>query len=394
MAMKGLEMEPGLIEGKIRSRRRYSVKWNEYPKEVLPAWIADMDFGIPPLVKEGLAEAIELSETGYAPRKLTLDYLEAFSRWQLEEHKVSMNASEMIALTDVIQGFYLSIEALCAKGAGILFLTPSYPPFFSSVQATNRKVLTSELVLHDRRYEIDFDDFAKKAEQANPGGAILLCNPQNPTGRVFSTKELESIAQIALSNDLWIISDEIHADLCYEGSVHIPIMSVAPEVANKTVTLSSASKSFNLAGLHTAVLHAGSTEILSRLESIPQGLRGSPGSLGLLAGQIAFSSGQQWLEETLQKLDVNRKLFFELIEPYRDQLRSEMPQATYLAWLDFSGSLLKPTAQQYLLEHGHLALNPGENFIENVRDFARLNFATEADLIPEMTQRIISCLNG
>ena len=387
-------MEPGLIEGKIRSRRRYSVKWTEYPKEILPAWIADMDFGIPPLVKEGLAEAIELSETGYAPRQMTLDYLEAFSRWQLEEHQVSMDASEMIALTDVIQGFYLSIESLCAKDAGVLFLTPSYPPFFSSVQATNRKVLTSELVLHDRRYEIDFDDFAKKAEKASPGGAILLCNPQNPTGRVFGIGELESIAQIALANDLWIISDEIHADLCYQGSIHTPIMSIAPEVAMRTVTLSSASKSFNLAGLHTAVLHAGSAEILSRLESIPQGLRGSPGSLGLLAGQIAFSSSTQWLKEMLRKLDANRKLFFELLEPYRDKVRSEMPEATYLAWLDFSQSPLKPTAQQHLLKHGNIALNPGEAFIEGGTDFSRLNFATEAELIPEMVQRIVSCLRN
>jgi cystathionine beta-lyase len=385
-------MEPGSIEGRIRSRRKYSVKWTEHPKEILPAWIADMDFGIPPLVKEGLTEAIELSEIGYAPHKLTLDYLEAFSNWQFEQHQVSMSSSNMIALTDVIQGFYLAIDTLCAKDAGVLFLTPSYPPFFSSVNATKRKLVTSELVLHDRRYQIDFDDFADKAKEAGSGGAILLCNPQNPTGRVFDREEISLIAQIALSNNLWIISDEIHADLRYEGSIHTPIMAIAPEVAERCVTLSSASKSFNLAGLHTAVLHAGSPEILTRLNSIPAGLRGSPGSLGLLAGKIAFGTGAAWLKETLIKLDSNRKSLFALFEPYRNQFRSEIPEATYLAWLDFSQSQLKPTAQQYLLEKGRVALNPGEAFIEGGTDFARLNFATEAELIPEMFKRITSCL--
>ncbi len=385
-------MELSSIEERIRSRRKYSVKWTEHPQEILPAWIADMDFGIPPLVKEGLAEAIELSEIGYAPYKLTLDYLEAFSAWQLEQHHVSMDSSDMIPLTDVIQGFYLAIDTLCAKDAGVLFLTPSYPPFFTSVNATKRRLVTSELVLSDRRYQIDFDDFANKAKQAGNGGAILLCNPHNPTGRVFDREELSQIAQIALSNKLWIISDEIHADLCYEGSVHTPIIAISPEVASRCVTLSSASKSFNLAGLHTAVLHAGSPEILARLNSMPAGLRGSPGSLGLLAGKIAFGASAAWLKETVLKLDSNRKLLFASLEPYKHQVKSVIPEATYLAWLDFSQSQLKPTAQHYLLEKGHIALNPGETFFEGGTDFARLNFATEAELIPEMIKRITSCL--
>ena len=373
-----------------RARRIYSVKWLEYDADVIPAWVADTDLGIPPSVKVALDDVIAREEVGYPPYSLTLEYLAAFSEWQKSNHGVDMDPSFMMALSDVIQGFNLAISTLVAKDSGVVFFTPSYPPFFSAVEGNNRRLLTSDLVAGDNGYEIDFDDLEEKFVAAGPGGALLLCNPHNPTGRVFSHSELTAIAELALRNQIWVISDEIHADLCYSGFTHIPFVSLSDEIASRTVTLSSASKSFNLAGLHCAVLHAGDSQIRKTLKAIPEGLLGHPSSLGLLGGAISFREGRQWLDSTLETLRSNREAVMNWVASTNGLVRAFSPEATYLAWLDFTESPRTPTAQRFVLDKAAVALNPGESFATWAGQFARLNFGTT----PEVLEMILSRIDG
>ena len=367
-------------------RRRRGEKWQLYGPDVLPAWVAEMDFPLCAPVRRVLESALEIDDLGYPldvqPDALPAAFVERMESrfgWRPDPRGIEV-------LTDVVQGIYIAIDQFSAPGEGVVVQTPVYAPFLSAVRELGRRMVESPLVAGDTRYEIDFD-FLRHA--IDPSTRVfLLCNPQNPTGRVFERRELETLAELALAHDLVVVADEIHADLVYDSRRHIPFASLSPEVEARTLTLTSATKAFNIPGLRCAIAHFGSEALRKRFARVPRHVRGGLGSLGQAATVAAWREGQSWLDAVLAYLDGNRRSVARFVAERLPGVRSFEPEATFLAWLDCRALELEPSPQQFFLEHARVALSDGSVFGAPGRGFARLNFATSRPLLDEIGTRI------
>ena len=367
-------------------RRRRGEKWKLYGPDVLPAWVAEMDFPLCAPVRRVLESALEIDDLGYPldvqPDALPAAFVERMESrfgWRPDPRGIEV-------LTDVVQGIYIAIDQFSAPGEGVVVQTPVYAPFLSAVRELGRRMVESPLVAGDTRYEIDFD-FLRHA--IDPSTRVfLLCNPQNPTGRVFERRELETLAELALAHDLVVVADEIHADLVYDSRRHIPFASLSPEVEARTLTLTSATKAFNIPGLRCAIAHFGSEALRKRFARVPRHVRGGLGSLGQAATVAAWREGQPWLDAVLAYLDGNRRSVARFVAERLPGVRSFEPEATFLAWLDCRALELEPSPQQFFLEHARVALSDGSVFGAPGRGFARLNFATSRPLLDEIGTRI------
>ena len=277
-------------------RRRRGTKWTRYPPDVLPAWVADMDFDMAEPIRAGLAGMMDANDLGYAPKLPASGLPEAFAAFAARRFPGWEVAPErMIAIADIVQGIHLAIEAYTRPGDGVCTLTPVYPPFLQTVAETGRRLDDCTMVRGEGRYEIDFDSLRAAIDERTR--LLLLCTPHNPLGRVFDRDELETLARIAIERDLVVVADEIHADIVYPGSRHIPFASLGPEVEARTVTMTSATKSFNIAGLRCAVVLFGSDRLAERFNAWPERIRGAVSSFGMEATRIAWTECDEWLEE-------------------------------------------------------------------------------------------------
>jgi cystathionine beta-lyase len=375
-----------------RLRRRRGEKWALHPPDVLPAWVAEMDFPVAEPVQRALREALDLDDLGYPINPRPGDLPAVFAArmeqrfgWRVDPHDVEV-------LSDVVQGLYVAIDRFSAPGEGIVVQTPVYPPFLHAVRDCGRRRVESPLVRRPggSRYEIDFDHLRSVLD---PGSRVLLlCNPQNPTGRAFERAELEALAALALSHELVVVADEIHADLVHDGRRHLPFASLSPEVAARTITLTSATKAFNIPGLRCAVAHFGSAALRRRFLGLPRPLRGGIGSFGLLATAVAWSEGQPWLDEVLRYLAGNRDWVAARTAESLPGVVHLPPEAGFLAWLDCRALGLGPSPQRFFLEHARVALSAGESFGRPGEGFVRLNFATSRAILGEIVERMAKAL--
>ncbi len=373
-------------------RRRRGEKWSIYGPEVLPAWVADMDFPVCDAIQQMLEERLGLADFGY-PREDEIDRLrEAFAARALARYDWEVEPSSVEPLSDVVQGLYIALHAFSGPGDGAIVQTPIYPPFLHAVPECERRLIVNPLVHHPDGYEIDFDHL--KASVQPTTKTLLFCNPHNPTGRSFGRRELESLAEIAIEHDLVVCSDEIHADLVLPGCTHRPLATVSPEIARRTVTLTSATKAFNIAGLRCAVAVFGSGELQRRFNAYPAHLRGGLGSLGIAATLIAWREGQPWLDQALAYLDDNRRLVATYCEDRFPGIECVASQATYLAWLDCRRAQLSPDPYRFFLERGRVALSDGLAFGPQGRGFVRLNFATSRTILSEILERMSAALSS
>jgi cystathionine beta-lyase len=275
-------------------------------------------------------------------------------------------------------------------GDGVLVQTPVYPPFLGSVREMGRRLVTCDLAQSGAGYAIDFDLLRRAAD---PGvRVLLLCHPHNPTGRVFSRAELEGIAALALERNLIVVSDEIHADLVYPGRAHVPFATLGAEVERRTVTLTSATKAFNIAGLRCAVAVYGSEELKRRFRTVPRHLRGGVNTLGLAATEAAWRHADPWLADVLGYLDANRRRVAQVVRERLSGVGHAMPEATYLAWLDCRALELAPDPQRFFLERAGVALSYGAPFGDAGKGFVRLNFATSRAILDEILERMAKAL--
>jgi cystathionine beta-lyase len=371
-------------------RRRRGEKWQLYDADVLPAWVAEMDFPLCAPVRRVLENALEIDDLGYPldvqPDALPAAFAERMESrfgWRADPRRVEV-------LTDVVQGIYVAIDQFSAPGEGVVVQTPVYPPFLIAVRELSRRLVESPLVAGHSRYEIDFDQLRAAIDPTTR--VFLLCNPQNPTGRVFERRELEALAEIAIAHDLVVVADEIHADLIYDARRHIPFASLSPEVEARTLTLTSATKAFNIPGLRCAIAHFGSDALRKRFERVPRHVRGGLGSLGQAATLAAWREGQPWLDAVLAYLDGNRRRVAHFVDERLPGVRSFVPEATFLAWLDCRTLELEPSPQKFFLEQSRVALSDGSVFGAPGRGFARLNFATSRPLLDEIGTRIEKAL--
>jgi len=367
-----------------------SNKWRKFPPDVLPLWVADMDFPSPPAVVQALRARVEHGFFGYLAEHNDLPEVVAERVAKRYGWRVSPEA--VVTLPGVIAGFNQALRGLTAPGEGLLIQTPVYPPILRS--AFNHGLRRDEHALargSDGRYTIDLDAFA--AAVGDDTRAFLLCNPHNPVGRLFGRAELEGLAGACRRRDLWIIADEIHCDLLLDGRQHVPIASLAPEVEARTITLMAPSKTFNLPGLKCAVAIVPNAALRARFVAAAADLVPKIGVLGYTGAVAAYREGDAWLEALLRYLAANRDFLVQQVRATLPGVTVWPPEATYLAWLDCRAAAIPgDDPHTFFLERGRVALNDGRTFGPGGDGFVRLNFACPRPLLAEGLDRMARAL--
>ncbi len=378
---------PDFVMSAAELRARPGAKWSFHPPDVLPAWVADMDFRVAPPIQAALARLVEHNAYGYAPAALFDQVRSAFAERMAGHYGWQVDPAAVELTSEVVQGIAAALAAFTEPGDGVIVQTPIYPPFLKTVDAHRRRVVENRLVDDGRRYAVDLEDLRVAAAGAR---VLLLCNPHNPSGRVFTREELEGVAGVAQEHDLVIVSDEIHSDLVFSGHRHVPIASLSEEVAARTVTLTSATKAFNIAGARCAVAHFGSPELQARFrEAIPEHVLGRVSNFGLEATLAAWREGQAWLDEVLVYLERNRDRVADWAADEASVLAHRPPEGTYLAWFDCSGlELGESSAQEFFLEAARVGLSKGGDFGAPGDACVRLNFATSAEILDQVLDRM------
>ena len=368
-------------------RRRRSQKWRMYPDDVLPAWVAEMDFALAPAVSAALNEAIEVGDTGYAhPGTLP----EAFARFAAARFGWSVEPEHVVVAPDVVMGIAEVLKVVTEPGDGVVVSPPVYPPFFSTIVRFGRRIVEAPLAEGSNGWELDLDAL----ERAFAGGAraYLLCNPHNPIGQVFSRDKLEAVAALAERYDVVVISDEIHAPMTMPGATHIPFPTLGEEAAGRSVVITSTSKAWNTAGLKCAVIVSGSARMHSVLDALPAHLVVESGNLGVIAAVAAFDSGVGWLDQLVAYLDGNRRLLGELLAANLPDIGYVPPQAGFLTWLDCRSLGLGDDPAEVFLERGRVALTSGPAFGAEGKGWARLNIGTSRELVTEAVSRMAAAI--
>lgn len=363
-------------------------KWTWYPQGVLPMWIADMDFPAPPAIRTALQKYLEHGDLGYQMPSMPLYESVAARLDQLYNWKISPHM--IVPISGVNSGYNAAARSLCTPRRGYLIQTPVYNEFHETQRKAGVPQVESPLLakVEGNRilYETDFTSLDRAAKKVN---MFLLCNPHNPVGKIHSPAELERIAGICLENDVWIVSDEIHAELLLGDSTFTPLATISPEVAERTITLIAPSKTFNIPGLFCGFAIIPNEELRLRyLDTIfKMGIHiGSP---GLVAALAAYSGRcDTWLVALCKYLTTNREFVFEYVMEHLPMLRITIPDATYLAWLDCSELNLRPSPFEFFLQEARVALSDGGRFGKGSEQFVRLNFGTSRRIIKQGLDRM------
>ena len=369
-------------------RRRHSVKWRQYPTDVLPLFVAEMDTPPAPAVAEALNRAVADGDTGYAT---AAGLPEAFAGFSAERFGWQVDPMDVTVVPDVMSAVRAALTANTEPGDAVVLSTPVYPPFFAAVSGSGRRVVDSPMVMTTDGYRFDFDRLAR--DFAAGARAYLLCNPHNPLGRVYTRQELATVAELAERHDVLVISDEIHAPLTMPGHRHIPFASLDTEAAARGYTMMSASKAWNLAGLKTAVMVTGSRATTDRF---PSEMTAGAGLLGVLASRAAYRDGVGWLDALLSDLDHRRRLLTDLVNTRLPGVGYRPPEGTYLSWLDLRALDLPADPAEVLLDRARVAVVSGAAFGPAGAGFVRLNTATSSTILTEAVDRIAEavCLKG
>ncbi|MFC7063934.1 MalY/PatB family protein [Halobacillus seohaensis] len=384
---------------KITSRKgTRSVKWDfaeelYQNKDILPMWVADMDFQAPEAVLQALQTRVAHGIFGYT---LPDDHLKkVIIDWLLTRHKWEVDKDWITYSPGVIPSLHMTVQALTETEDAILIQTPVYPPFYSVIKDHNRTIVTNSLVYEEEHYSIDFDDFEEKIKQNNVK-LFILCNPHNPVGRVWTKKELTKMSDICVQHGVTVISDEIHADLIFKPHKHIPIASLNNEIKEQTVTCLSPTKTFNLAGLQASYLVTANEETQKKIKSqfSKQGLN-MLNTLGVTAMESAYSEGEEWLDGLLEILESNRNYVEERFHNETESIRVIRAEGTYLLWLDcqslnFSQAELK----SFMQKQAQVGLNDGASFGEEGQGFMRINIAAPFEIIENGVTRIINAVQN
>lgn len=360
-------------------RTRPGAKWHRHPDR-LAAWVADMDFRPPPAVLDRLRAVVDRGDVGY-PDWLpygTSPLREVFVDRMVDRFDWRIGIDRVHELNDVIQGVRVAIHHLTAPGDGVALHVPAYPPFLSTIESSGRRLVEIPALDTPDGWAFDHDELDERLEREG-AAVLLLCHPHNPTGHVFTEPELRRLAAIAERHDLVVISDEIHAELVHAPARHVPLAALGPDVEARTVTITSASKAFNLAGLRWAVLHAGSDRLHQALRALPDHYLGAPNLMAVEATLAAWDDGDEWQRAVLARLDANRHLLGDLLAGQLPAIGYHVPDATYLAWLDCRGLGVDDPAAAF--RRRGVELSPGPTFGRQGAGFVRLNFATSSRLL-------------
>jgi cystathionine beta-lyase len=353
------------------------------------SWVADMDFPIAPAIVERLRDRAAV-DVGYpAWDEVGRSHLpDLFAERMTTRFDWSPAPDRLRELSEVMQGVEFAIHHLTGPGDGIVLHTPSYPPFLASIARSGRRLVAVPALPTPTGWSWDYD--ALDGELGGAGARLwIVCHPQNPTGHVFDRGELERIAEIALRHDLVVVSDEIHSELVHPPHGHVPFASLGPEIASRTVTVTSSSKAFNLAGLRWGIMHVGVDRLRDALAALPIHYVGTPNLMAVEATDAAWRDGDGWLAAIRDQLDANRRLLGELLRERLPGIRYRMPDATYLAWLDCRDLGLGDDPAAAFRERG-VDIYSGLRFGDIGAGFVRMNFATS----PTVLEATVNAMAG
>jgi len=378
-------------------RTRQNAKWARFGPDVLPAWVAEMDFSIAHPIRRAIDRLVAEQEFGYPHRAAGGHGDEglagAMARRMQARFGWTIDPGLVQPLSDLVQGTYAAVWAFSDPGDGVLLHLPAYPPFHSAIHDTGRRLDAQYLRSASGGYVLDLDEMAKIGDSRTR--ILMLCNPQNPTGRVFTRDELLAMGRIAIERDWIIVSDEIHSDLVFDGAAHIPIAMLSDEIAARTVTITSATKSFNIPGLRCGAMHFGTAALRERFHArVPTRVLGSPSIIGIDATIAAWDHGQPWLDEVLPYLDANRQRMAAFIAAELPGIRFHAPEATYLCWLDCAALGLAGKAVDFFHDQAKVAFSPGEAFDPAGAQAVRFNFATSAPILERILGRMADAVRS
>ncbi len=348
--------------------------------DIIPMWIADMDFPVAPFVENAMRARMEHPVYGYAVRsesyyRSITGWVERRNNWKIKPHWIDFTPG-------VVSGFVFAIRALTAEGDGVVIQPPVYPPFAAMISANGRRIVNNPMKFTGGRFEIDFEELDRCLAGAR---ALLFCNPHNPTGRVFSREELEKVGELCLKHNVVIISDEIHSDLIQKPYLHTHIASVSPRLAENTVTFIAPSKTFNLAGLSISHAITPGDSLRRRLRAELDKIHVDQGNVfGTAALEAAYTHGDEWVDQLNEYIGRNARYVAEFIDVHLPAVKTIPNEGTYLMWIDFRGlGMEHQELCRFLVAEARLGLNDGQQFGDQGRGFMRMNLATSFDTIKQ-----------
>ena len=380
-------------------RHTNSVKWDtlagKYGRDdLIPLWVADMDYPSPPCIREALRKAVDFGVFGYyAPPK---SYQDAFLRWEQERHHVTAEREWLRFTPGVVTGIYWSISSLTQPGDAVAILTPCYYPFMDAVKDTGRRLICSDLVHTDHGYTVDLEDFERKVRQEQVT-MLLLCSPHNPVGHVWTDGELQGILDICARYDVLVVSDEIHQDIVFNGHVHNSCLKYARHL-DRIIVLTSASKTFNIAGLQNSFAVIPNEALRKPFDAYVKTLRIKKGvSLGYIAAEAGFTGGGPWLEETLQYLRENYNVLKETLTAALPEIRIDPLESTYMIWVDVSAYVAPEDVEVLVRDHAKLAVDFGfwfwpEGQVPEGDVHIRINVATTQENVRRAAQQLVAAI--
>jgi cystathionine beta-lyase len=375
----------------IDRRHSDSAKWRRYAEDVLPLWVADMDLASPAPVIRALQQRVEHGVFGYGMepaelRPIIVERLRHLYDWQV-------SAEDLVFVPGVVTGFNLATHAVTSPGDGVLIQTPVYPPMLRAPGVAGCTRDEMELTQAPTgQYEIDFDAFESAITDRTR--LFILCNPHNPVGRVFRREELERMAEICMRHQVRICSDEIHCDLLFQGSQHLPIASLDPEIARVSITLMAPSKTYNIAGIHMSVAIIQDGDLREQFQAAQAGVVPRIDVMGYTASLAAYRDGQPWLDEVLRYLEANRNFLFQYVRDHLPGITMGNPEGTYLAWLDCRQADIAGNAHEFFVREARVALNDGATFGRGGEGFVRLNFGCPRSMLAEALERMRASLDS
>jgi len=374
---------------------RPGIKWRRAGADgAIAAWVADMDFPPCPAVADRLRDLLAGGDLGYPDWLEGTPLRQAFADRMADRFGWEPDPAAVREITDIIQALQVVLHLATRPGDAVAIHTPAYPPFLHSVTDAGRRLVPIPMTSDGGRWT--FDVAAFEADVAASGVRVLvLVNPHNPTGRVLARDKLAALADVARRHDLLVVSDEIHAELVYAPHRHVPFATLSPDAAARTVTLTSASKAFNLAGLRCAVTHFGPADLLARRDAQPSELFGAPNLFGVHAALAAWSpASRSWSQRLVEHLDANRRRLLAAAGTSLPGVRVLEPEGTYLAWLDVRDAAPPGGVPwEAALRRAGVRLSPGPDFGPGGEGFVRLNFATSAQVLEEILTRIATALS-
>lgn len=375
----------------IDRTNNFSAKWSEMNKnfgtnDLLPMWVADMDFLTAPCVMEALKDRLEQGIFGYTTRPSS--YNESIVNWLDNRFSWKINQEWLMFSPAVITSISLLIQNLTQKNDKIMIQEPVYSPFHNIVESNERSLVISPLVkLDDGSYVMDYEDIEAKIKDVK---VFILCNPHNPVGRVWTREELTRLGEICLKHNVLVISDEIHSDIILKNHKHTPFASISKEFSENTITCMAPTKTFNLAGLQSSFLVISNPyyyEVMDKAFSILDIKRNN--AFSLVATEAAYNYGEDWLYELIKYIEDNVDFAIDYIKNHMPQLKVKKPEGTYLLWVDFSNlNVDKEDLKNALINKGRIALSDGSSFGIGGDGYYRINLACPRSMVLEGLKRI------